>query len=1148
MAADGTLKFDTKIDKSGFQSGVSTLGSMATTGLKTAITAITAVSTGLTAAAGAAIKVGSSFEAGMSQVSAISGATGKDLEKLTAKAKEMGAKTKFSATESAEAFNYMAMAGWKTADMIGGIDGIMNLAAASGENLASVSDIVTDALTAFGLKASDSAHFADVLATASSNSNTNVGLMGATFKYVAPIAGSMGYSIEDAATAIGLMANAGIKGEQAGTSLRAMLTRLVKPTKESAGAMEALGIEMTNADGTMKPLREVVGDLRAAFADLSESERAEYAANLAGQEAMSGLLAIVTASEDDFNKLTAAIDNADGSAKTMADTMQNNLKGKITILKSSLEGLGIQFYEGLQEPLKEAVQTGIDYIGRLSKAFTSGGLSAAVEEAGGIFADLATRVAQSAPKMINAAVRFIQSFVQGIQKNSGKLLKAASDIVKSLVNGLVKLLPKEVQRPVNEAIKSITGSFNSGALKNAIKAVGDMISKLAKVVATVAKDVFPAFNAVLGFLGNNLQWIGPLVLGLVGAFEAFKIVHEVTAWMGALTAAITASGAAASAEALAHAASTGALTLKQVAVGVLTGQIGLATAAQWAWNAAMDANPIGMVVLAIGALVAGVAALAMCLEDATDEGWAQVEAAEAEAEAHREAADAAEERLRSYEEMGQARAEQANAEIAEIEYVEKLAGELMTLADENGNVTDANRVRAEFILNQLNEAMGTEYQLVDGQIQGYKDLTSTIYDEIEAKKAKILLDAMEPEYIEAVKNAKLAQQEVVQDDIDLSEKRNALSEHEMELEETLDKLYEETSKNEVERNTVEQEKLREKANQLQATVAAEKSSIESLERKRETDRQFVDKYYKNISDYEKAWALIHEGKTQEAIKVLESKNLAIIHAEDVAGKSKDEQIRILGEQYDAYVKNAEQMRDKYRFDADEKSRMQMEDAQALADQALEEFQKVGGNFSTGMATGVDDHADELSGSTTSALNSAKRDGATVDFSPLGTNIDIGIASAIRRNGSFITSALTSELNNAVAAGKRAIKSNSPSKLTRDVIGKPMGQGVAVGVEETTDDVTNAVEKQTDAARAAYQVNADALVQRMRAAVSSSAGRVASAVSAQANYNISVSGQAQAAQSGPVRTAPQAIENHIIIDGREFAIVTTPYIEEEMGYR
>lgn len=292
------------------------------------------------------VKTYMDFEAQMKKVQAISGASGADFEALTANAKEMGAATQFSATESAQALEYMAMAGWKTDDMLGGISGIMDLAAASGEDLGRVSDIVTDALTAFGLQASDSAHFADVLAQASSNSNTNVSMMGMTFKYVAPIAGALKYSIEDVGTAVGLMANAGIKGEQAGTSLRAMMTRLVDPPKEAGSAMDRLGITVKNADGTMKPFRQTMKDLRSTFAGLTDAEKAEAASAIAGQEAMSGFLAIVNASEADFDKLTASIDNAEGAAGNMAKTVNDNLKGDLKSLSSVWESVQLEFMSG----------------------------------------------------------------------------------------------------------------------------------------------------------------------------------------------------------------------------------------------------------------------------------------------------------------------------------------------------------------------------------------------------------------------------------------------------------------------------------------------------------------------------------------------------------------------------------------------------------------------------------------------------------------------------------------------------------------------------------------------------------------------------------------------------------------------------------
>lgn len=292
------------------------------------------------------IKTYMDFEAQMKKVQAISGASGSEFEALTAKAKEMGATTQFSATEAGQALEYMAMAGWKTDDMLSGISGIMDLAAASGEDLGKVSDIVTDALTAFGLKASDSAHFADVLAAASSNSNTNVGMMGETFKYVAPIAGALGYSAEDTAVAIGLMASAGIKGSDAGTALRATMTRLVDPPKDAAQALEALGISVRNSDGTMKPFMQTMKELRSKFSGLSQAEKAQMASSIAGQEAMSGFLAIVNASDSDFDKLTDSIYNADGAAAKMAATMNDNLKGDLKALSSVWESFQLEIMSG----------------------------------------------------------------------------------------------------------------------------------------------------------------------------------------------------------------------------------------------------------------------------------------------------------------------------------------------------------------------------------------------------------------------------------------------------------------------------------------------------------------------------------------------------------------------------------------------------------------------------------------------------------------------------------------------------------------------------------------------------------------------------------------------------------------------------------
>lgn len=303
-----------------------------------------------------ALRAGLNFDEGMSKVQAITGATGEDLDKLRAKAKELGAQTKFSATEATEGMQYMAMAGWKTEDMLSGLSGVMDLAAASGEDLATTSDIVTDALTAFGLKAEDSTHFADVLAAASSNANTNVKMMGETFKYAAPVAGSLGFKIEDTAEAIGLMANAGIKSSQAGTALRRIMTVMSKDFKISGKAIGDVTIKTTNADGSMRSLGAILKDTRKQFGKLTQSEQANVASTLVGKNAMSGFLALMNASPKDIKKLEDALGNADGAAKSMADTMLNNTKGSITILKSTLESAAISISETLAPMLTKVVE------------------------------------------------------------------------------------------------------------------------------------------------------------------------------------------------------------------------------------------------------------------------------------------------------------------------------------------------------------------------------------------------------------------------------------------------------------------------------------------------------------------------------------------------------------------------------------------------------------------------------------------------------------------------------------------------------------------------------------------------------------------------------------------------------------------------
>lgn len=406
-----------------------------------------------------AIKSYADFEKEMSAVKAISGATGAEFDMLTEKARQMGADTKFSATESAQAFEYMAMAGWKTDDMMNGIEGVMNLAAASGEDLGRVSDIVTDALTAFGLKASDSAHFADVLAAAATSSNTNVGMMGDTFKYVAPLAGALKYDVEDVATAIGVMANSGVKGTEAGTSLRSIFTRLAKPPKDAAKALDALGISIKNSDGTIKPFMQTMEEMRDKFSGLTDDQKVQYAASIAGQEAMSGLLAIMNASEDDFEKVANAIDHANGSAEKMAKTRMDNLAGDIELVGGAWD----------------------QFIQTIMKGGTASGLRSIVQEIGSIMDLLNDR--------IKDGLDFGDVFAiagKGITDLKNKFLQfdGVGSILAggALAAGLYKIisLTKKASSAIGDLMSKRKGG--TGSATGAASATRDMVVNAANVV------------------------------------------------------------------------------------------------------------------------------------------------------------------------------------------------------------------------------------------------------------------------------------------------------------------------------------------------------------------------------------------------------------------------------------------------------------------------------------------------------------------------------------------------------------------------------------------------------------------------------------------------------------------------------------------
>ena len=529
-----------------------------------------------------AAKTGIDFDDSMAKVQAISGATGDDLTKLRNKAKDMGRTTKFSASESAEALNYMALAGWKTEEMVDGLDGVMALAAASGEDLASVSDIVTDGLSAFGLKAKESGRMADVLAAASANANTDVAGLGAAFQYVAPVAGALGFTIEDTSKAIGLMSNAGIKGEKAGTALRTMMTNLAKPTKAMKDQMNKLGLSLTDSKGNMKSFDEIMLDIRGSFKNLTEEQQASAAATIFGKEAMSGALAIVGASEVDYKKLSKAIGESEGAAKKMSDIMEGKLGGTIREIKSGLEGFAISIYEGMLPALEKGADKTLQFVGWINK------LSPAVKTSGLVIAALAASIGPvllafgTFISIIGSAMTTLAPLMTSIAKAGGLLgyLKTAmlalsgpvgitigvvaalsigftllykkSETFRNIIGLLVEKL-KELGGKVLESLRSAIGSVvsffrsqgkvlqdfwreNGAVITKAATNIGTVVGGAFKGILSVIKFVMPFVLSIIKSVWSNIQGVisGALkiIMGLVQVFSGLFTGNFSKMWSG----------------------------------------------------------------------------------------------------------------------------------------------------------------------------------------------------------------------------------------------------------------------------------------------------------------------------------------------------------------------------------------------------------------------------------------------------------------------------------------------------------------------------------------------------------------------------------------------------------------------------------------
>lgn len=1083
MASDGSIKITTDLDTSAAQKAMKTFGKIAGVGLKGTVAAVTAVSGAISAVGGFAIKTGAEFESAMSRVQAISGATGKEFDALKQQAMELGASTAFSASEAAEGMENLASAGFNTNEIMAAMPGMLDLAASSGEDLASSADIAASTLRGFGLEAEQAGHVADVLAKNAADTNAAVADTGEAMKYAAPVAHNFGISMEECAAAIGIMSDAGIKGGQAGTSLRGALSRLAKPTDDMKEIMNKLGLEFFDSNGKMISLTEQTKMLSEKMSNLTDEERNNALVTLYGQESLSGMLALVQAGSNKIASLTESYKNCDGAAAEMAKTMQDNLKASLEQVGGAAEAFGIKVYESMSDDLKSAADTASESINQITDAFENGGLKGAVEEAGDVFAELSVDVANQAPKMVDSAVTFIQAFVGGIYDNRKQLVSSAGVVASTIVEGLAELLPASVREPVKNAIDEIEESFSNGGLKDAVKTVSTTIENFGKGVSSVAKVALPPFTKGVDLLGRNLDKVVPVLVAGYTALKGYGVaksaantVSKLSKAYKAATVAVKGYVVAGGAEAVVTAASTGALTLKQIAVGLLSKQLSIATAAQAAFNAAANANPVGLVVGAVAALTAGLTALALTSKDSTVEMYSL-------SEGQKKVLESCKETTEAMKEQREAREESVQSIDREYNGYSSLLTELQSITDANGHVKAGYEDRAKVITGLLSDALGIEIDMMDGVIQKYDETIASIQELITQKKAEATINSMQDDMAKAYEKTSEAMEKYKDASAKLEEQNKKVAEAQEKLN-SAQEDWEWAAKNAPDDLLAYENALESAKDGLKKAEEGQRK----LEKSVNDSKNEINSFATEINNYDALVSAMASGSTEEIEQALNalvtSYKSYTVEALASSGTTRQEMFA----QANGYVENMKLIQDGTLQVADSV----YQDMANAAINSINEFNKLPG----GVAAGIEAIGPEASAAMVSALTQADIDGkldaegkASMEnlinaVSGSSDEVKVAILTALKPMlDETQYSALVLKINGENATGAYAGAVSSKEPEVREAAGKiagtaegelsnaeaakslgsDFGSGYAIGISGTIGAVANAAQRIVNAA-------------------------------------------------------------------------------------
>lgn len=542
MAAGGGKEMEIAIKIAGkVESSFKSALSQATKGLgtitKTVASATAAAAAAVAEAVGtmgiAAINTGREFEGAMSQVAATmlidkTTAEGqKAFETLENAARECGASTAFSATEAAEALNYLALAGYDADKAATALPTVLKLAGAGAMDLAAASNMVTDSMSALGIEATEAnlTQFSDQLAQTASKANTSVAQLGEAILTVGGTAKGLAGGTTELNTALGILADNGLKGAEGGTHLRNIILSLQNPTDKAAASLKSLGVDVYDAQGNMRGLNDVFKDLQGAMDGMDNASKDTILSTLFNKTDLTAANAMLANCTDRFDELSASIENSAGACENMYAIQLDNLNGDIDILKSGLSDLGISIYQDLNGPLREMTQLATSMVGELSEAYKSGGMEGMVGAVGGCMAEVVNTIADYAPQVVSMGVDLLENFISGITDNSGALATAASEVITVFVEGLFTLVPQVILAGIDiltQFVQSMTAQLPqliSTGTQAIVNFVNGIIQRLPEVISTALTLVQTLVNSI----GQNapmlisaaIQLIGNLVLGIV---------------------------------------------------------------------------------------------------------------------------------------------------------------------------------------------------------------------------------------------------------------------------------------------------------------------------------------------------------------------------------------------------------------------------------------------------------------------------------------------------------------------------------------------------------------------------------------------------------------------------------------------------------